>query len=779
MARTSRLGLAAGFSAVLVLAGARVPAQTQTPTPMPPLPPCLQTGKPLLNPPVIKSFGGKLRATLKNVDGKRTIWGFDGDDRCASQNVRYFTGFGPGYAPPWPSGPDPLPGPTFRAQLGDLVEISFFNQVDPLNFAASLDRGTIGTMEACDQYTTRGKTASPQGDTMPDCLHGSSTTNVHFHGTHTTPSTTGDNVLLFIRPSLRVNGQVLPTEAKTNSIFSTFFSNCETHKPTAKAPWPNRWSDLPPAWVQYQRQLVAQFDNMPMPNGSPMPAGMQLGNVDQHEIAEGLWPQYQLGANPYCFPIPKDDGTTRMGQAPGTHWYHAHKHGSTALNVANGMTGVFIIEGAYDKQLHAYYSHGLREQVLMIQQLSTAPFPLTQQPGTAAALPGIGSPTAAGPPGAQRPRISVNGRLVPVVAMQPGEVQMWRIVNGAFRDAIQFAYFKPVTAGPQCDSVTTIVGGPTVHWRQIAQDGVQLAVANYRRFGAVDTKFNLAPANRADLLVQAPKQPGSYTLCVVRNNGVLLDTAAAPGAFPRPPSPLLTVAVSGTPVSPAVKFIPDANFPVQPTFLSDITSKEIVKHHRVLDFGAGDSTIDGQPFIDGHINQQMLLNTAEEWVVKNEANDKSHPFHIHINPFQILELFEPNAAQQPCPVNPDDPTTFDPAVTGYKPCPQRTLPAPWVWWDTFPIPTGKQIDITTKCAGQISPQIKNCPVNLQKYTQCSGGTCTETVAGFFRMRSRFVDFTGQYVLHCHILIHEDRGMMQLIEVTATTPTSDRSLYTHH
>jgi len=36
--------------------------------------------------------------------------------------------------------------------------------------------------------------------------------------------------------------------------------------------------------------------------------------------------------------------------------------------------------------------------------------------------------------------------------------------------------------------------------------------------------------------------------------------------------------------------------------------------------------------------------------------------------------------------------------------------------------------------------------------------------GYFKMRSRFADFTGQYVLHCHILAHEDRGMMQLVEV---------------
>lgn len=37
--------------------------------------------------------------------------------------------------------------------------------------------------------------------------------------------------------------------------------------------------------------------------------------------------------------------------------------------------------------------------------------------------------------------------------------------------------------------------------------------------------------------------------------------------------------------------------------------------------------------------------------------------------------------------------------------------------------------------------------------------------GSVTMRSRFVDFTGEFVLHCHILDHEDLGMMQNVEVT--------------
>ena len=34
------------------------------------------------------------------------------------------------------------------------------------------------------------------------------------------------------------------------------------------------------------------------------------------------------------------------------------------------------------------------------------------------------------------------------------------------------------------------------------------------------------------------------------------------------------------------------------------------------------------------------------------------------------------------------------------------------------------------------------------------------------IRSRFLDFTGKYVYHCHILDHEDMGMMGIVEVVA-------------
>jgi FtsP/CotA-like multicopper oxidase with cupredoxin domain len=40
----------------------------------------------------------------------------------------------------------------------------------------------------------------------------------------------------------------------------------------------------------------------------------------------------------------------------------------------------------------------------------------------------------------------------------------------------------------------------------------------------------------------------------------------------------------------------------------------------------------------------------------------------------------------------------------------------------------------------------------------------KVIPGYFKMRTHFADFAGKFVNHCHILAHEDRGMMQLIEV---------------
>lgn len=52
------------------------------------------------------------------------------------------------------------------------------------------------------------------------------------------------------------------------------------------------------------------------------------------------------------------------------------------------------------------------------------------------------------------------------------------------------------------------------------------------------------------------------------------------------------------------------------------------------------------------------------------------------------------------------------------------------------------------------------PVDERHYRD----TATLPAFGTLTIRTRFLDFTGRFVWHCHILFHEDHGMMQLLEV---------------
>jgi len=219
-----------------------------------------------------------------------------------------------------------------------------------------------------------------------------------------------------------------------------------------------------------------------------------------------------------------------------------------------------------------------------------------------------------------------------------------------------------------------------------------------------------------------------------------------------------------------------ADFPKLPDFLADINGPFTTR--RDLDFntvpksqrGGGKMPlheINGALFDGHHVDQPIFLNATEEWTISNGTVDIAHPFHIHVNPFQIVEVFQPNSADAK---NPNSTCFADPTkpVT-WKPCVPIT--PPYAWWDAFAIPTAR----ADKLPSSVCTQLEQCPADIQPFTACSSGSCTTTIPGHFKMRSRFVDFTGQYVLHCHILAHEDRGMMQLVEVL---PVPDAGI-AHH
>jgi FtsP/CotA-like multicopper oxidase with cupredoxin domain len=751
-----------------------------------PLPPedCLaldqpEKSLPLIRMPELVSKGGKLRQTILLQDELRRL--NDTRDasavKCDHVFLRFFQGDAAvpppvpldGSPAPPPAGKykDPAPGPTLRARVGDIVQLTFLNQVDVLNHANTLDRGKDS--RACDKFPVGAGGVAPDkgypenaGDTPPNCFHGSSTANIHFHGTHTNPNTTGDNVFLHVRPSPRSGGKPKVTAKSIEASFARFFADCERHlNNDILSEWPYTWDDLPVAWTREQRDLLRKHDN-------GKPADQRLWPENQKQINAKGWPQYYVGAFPFCFRLPKytaavwpppSDHPLKMGQAPGTHWYHAHKHGSTALNVSNGMTGAFIIEGEYDDDLNAFYGKigdnpWMRAQpVLVINQLGQSSNLARNAPINPQAF-------------------SVNGRLQPTLTMRAGEVQLWRIVNTASRS---FAHFVPPTDG--------------FEWMQIAEDGVQFEFKNYK--GSLNKPVLLAPGNRADLLVKAPTNLSKYKIMVQ-------DTVTRSGLTSTSPQPLVLmyVEVSGsTPEKqeqtqfigmepPVAETEVPKTFPRFPVFLADIADKE-VKYQRTLRFNSKGQGVKQQHTIDGEqfsekIGARVLLNTVEEWKMENYTTIETgpnrtnidHPFHIHVNPFQVVELFDPNDTVRvgekdlPKYVFHDDPTNRDPAQCYLDPL----KPKMWkdcqdiktrnIWWDVFPIPSGK-----------IARGADERPI------MDSNGEPI-VVPGYFKMRSRFVDFPGFYVLHCHILAHEDRGMMTIVEVQKISPTTQLPLRHH-
>jgi FtsP/CotA-like multicopper oxidase with cupredoxin domain len=785
----------AGFAgAVVLLHGAD--AMGQTSGPLAPAD-CLKRGSPMLWMPELVSEGGKLRGTIRVAsDVERRV---GTDTACANQRVRYFEGVN-AIQPPIPPGAgpgaapvekfiDPIPGPTLRARLGDLVELTLLNHVDTTNFGASFDRGE--NAGACDKFgpgENPGK-GYPENarDTFPNCFHGSSTANIHFHGTHTNPNSTGDNVFLFVRPSPRSNDNKPTVTAESVApYFNTFFGDCERELgKSILSEWPKLWSDLPPAWTDEQKSLLKAYDLGELPFFPPAkPLPQQLLPEDEEAIKDKRWPLYYIGAFPYCFRLPEytaadwpppADHPLKMGQAPGTHWYHAHKHGSTALNVANSMTGAFIIEGAsYDGALNSFYGKvgtgrdevdwTRAQPVLVINQIGSTPNLARNATNSASAQP-----------------LSVNGRLLPKMTMRPGEVQLWRIVNTSSRDAVLFT--GVYTAGATTKA--------PFDWMQVAQDGVQFADVNYQ--SSLNVPIFLAAGNRADVLVKAPLVTAATTYDVRAQR----DVAKSNMAPTRPGPVLFSVEVSGTPPpnERQTQFI--RKMPALPPFLQDIKDKEI-KQGKTITFDSkkkGEEhqhTIDGVQFSEKQVGVPVFLDTAEEWKIVNSTSRETsegaidHPFHIHINPFQISEVFDPNEKLidgKGAPLI--DPKTGKPAVDAqHKPLDKYVFAEPtfpdlqckldlnnpltWrdchntpismgIWWDVFPIPTGRNpLDANNK------------PINGPDGKPI-------VIPGYFKMRSRFVDYPGLYVLHCHILAHEDRGMMTIVEVKPAEPLRVR----HH
>lgn len=376
----------------------------------------------------------------------------------------------------------------------------------------------------------------------------------------------------------------------------------------------------------------------------------------------------------------------------GSYWYHAHTHGSTAIQVGSAMAGALVVEDDPNTIPASLRAANEREKVLVIQ---TILYDTAGESETIAAFfpDGSNSPAlcAQGSPNctwlSSNRQVTINGQIVPVIRMRPGEVQRWRLVDGSFRETMAIR-----------------LQGHALH--EIATDGIYSGRVDTWRDGQ---QLILYPGYRSDVLVQAGA-PGRYQLiddsasAAKGLRGVAEDAnliAILEVAGPRMPMRLPTTAEMA---------------PLAPFAGVDLSTTATGVQEAVFKLGSGMQSTN--PRNSFEINYSAFnesrrrfleLDSTDMWSLTTVGDPAAvqggngipplpHVFHIHINPFQVSRA-GPDGGPQ------------------------------WVWKDTQFIPGGDTVNVYTK----------------------------------------YTDFTGSFVIHCHILDHEDLGMMETVEVVKEMP----------
>jgi len=401
---------------------------------------------------------------------------------------------------------------------------------------------------------------------------------------------------------------------------------------------------------------------------------------------------------------------------PGVYWYHPHVHGSTNIQVQGGASGALIVEGI--ERANPLVA-GLPERVIIIRdQELIHPNAVPKASMVMPQMPPLRDPdgdilnmgSGVGMPSKD---LSVNFVPVPypdypptLVLMRPNERQLWRLLNAS---AITYLDLRVLFNGVPQPLGQVSVDGVPVRSMVIKQP---VGITPASQTGIVwQNHMELPPGARADVIVTGPPE-GVYGNLVTE----AVDTG--PAGENDPIRPLLNI-ISKAGVAEPRSMLP-ASVSAVPlktsAWLGDVKpnrERKLYFTERPSDPSNPNSrtvfmlTIDGQPpvpFDPASKFPNMIVHNGdvEDWIVENRTREL-HAFHIHQLHFLLIQ-------SNGIPV--DEPFLRDIVNVNF--------------WD------GKSATY---------PSVK------------------------LRMDFRNPRIVGTFVYHCHLLEHEDGGMMGTIQVT--------------
>jgi spore coat protein A len=347
-------------------------------------------------------------------------------------------------------------------------------------------------------------------------------------------------------------------------------------------------------------------------------------------------------------------------QEAATLWYHDHAMGINRLNIYAGLFGLFLIRDAFEDGLGLPAGRFEIPLILCDRKLDAEGqlfYPVSPDPK----LPWV--------PEVFGDAALVNGKISPYLEVEPRPYR-FRILNAANGRFFHLALSNQLEL------------------QQIGSDQGLLPVPVPMK------RLTIAPGERADVIVDFSKHAGEQI--------VLQSDSLRPMQF----------RVSGKP-SVAVAAIPQALRPMARTPASAATkTRELLLEE--TDDGAGNPTIMllNRTRWMAPVTEAPALDSTEIWSIVNGTDD-SHPIHLHLVRFQIL-----------------DRQNF--YVMNYLR--KREL----------------------KFTGPPVPPDAN-EMGWKDTVRAEPGMVTRIIV-------RFDGYPGRYVWHCHILEHGDNEMMRPFEI---------------
>jgi len=455
-------------------------------------------------------------------------------------------------------------------------------------------------------------------------------------------------------------------------------------------------------------------------------------NLDANEIATnfhfhgGHVPAMGQGDNVYrslgpgetmevVIPVPA------VSQSAGTNWYHPHHHMSTHVQVYGGLAGTIQIGETLDAW--PQYKGDFEEVTLALSEVNI-------KDGVIDALG-----TSDGYMIGWQKRI--NGQLNPKMTMRPGETQIWNLANIGSRGLYNLALTDENLENPWQATILAVDGNET----DMRPLPLPLSADPLRMQNAL-APTAIPGGGRLAMAVTAPTEPGTYYLIDgwggdefsgrFGTNLVQGDTSEdisfediANFWNSEPPSQgyflLATIEVTGDPVDDLPPVFPGQ--PPSPMFNTEAdVTREVVftqtgdtLQEQVDNLLKDVFGINGEAFGET-ITPIVEIGTVEEWTIRNQTII-SHSFHIHQGKFTVVA------------VNGREIDPYAPPGTS-----EQTYISEM---DVVMVPPGENVTI----------------------------------------RFGVENFPGNYVFHCHILPHEDQGMMATVRAVSPTaglrtPVSD-------